>query len=373
MHFAVCRDQIATDGFTIWGAPIAGYYPSVNNCWSPAQSPTQQIDAPVFRMLGQDPVYYYDSQFPLPDGTVVRQPDTMEPVWTSGRTKSFIDAFLRMIATSPTSHFAYAQLGQENNFGWPDMAEAYPKQMDELVRIRDAGTANIETMGETGRRFKKRFKVTPSQSQIMLSDPYANTKSPETTVWYQSRFYRANLHFRGELIYFRDITVYSDTSVQPFLNEPTRDHEVHQRLPAVLDGHHWKKDNVSLNEPGSGGFFMVDGHRVKTTGPAKVEEAASSMAVEVPIDGRRMLRFRFDEQTISISLAGGNGTESFAVSFEWEPSKAALKRVEGKRVSFARDGLDYAIQIAKGQAEPTPTGWVSRATANQIAWKLPAV
>src|SRR6185312_29874 len=66
--FAVCRDQIATDGFTIWGAPIAGYYPSKTNCWSPALVHSNQIPAPVFRMLGQDPVYYYQNGFPMPGG-----------------------------------------------------------------------------------------------------------------------------------------------------------------------------------------------------------------------------------------------------------------------------------------------------------------
>jgi len=50
--FAVCRDQIATDGFTIWGAPIAGYYPSKRNSWGPALERKNPINAPIFRMLG---------------------------------------------------------------------------------------------------------------------------------------------------------------------------------------------------------------------------------------------------------------------------------------------------------------------------------
>ena len=83
--YAVCRDQIATDGFTIWGAPIAGYYPSTLNCWSPALDRKSQIATPVFRMLGQDPVYYYESGYPMSNGRRGGGPDTMEPVWPSGR------------------------------------------------------------------------------------------------------------------------------------------------------------------------------------------------------------------------------------------------------------------------------------------------
>ncbi len=110
-----------------------------------------------------DPVYYYDNQTP--------QPDTMEPVWASGKSETFVDAFLRMTAHSPTQSVAYAQLGQENSFGWPMMKKAYPMQMDKLAGFRDEGSLIVETMGATGRRFKKAFKSTPTQAQVMLEDP----------------------------------------------------------------------------------------------------------------------------------------------------------------------------------------------------------
>ena len=83
---------------------------------------------------------------------------------------------------------AYAQLGQENNFGWPAMAEAYRMQMDALARLRDAGSVIVETMGSSGRRFKRTFVSTPPQAQVALSDPFGNTDLAERSIWYQSRF-----------------------------------------------------------------------------------------------------------------------------------------------------------------------------------------
>jgi hypothetical protein len=70
-------------------------------------------------MLGQDPVYYYDKGYTQPDGKFITQPDTMELVWPSGRSKHFVDTFLSMILTAPTQQFAYTQIGQENSFRWP--------------------------------------------------------------------------------------------------------------------------------------------------------------------------------------------------------------------------------------------------------------
>ncbi|RYG30039.1 hypothetical protein EON81_25635, partial [bacterium] len=237
--YAVCRDQIATDGFTIWGAPIAGYYPSKTNAWSPALDRKNQISTPIFRMLGQDPVYYYDNRSRLPDGKVVREPDTMEPVWTSGKSPVFVREFLKMIAEAPTMEFGYAQLGQENSFPWPEMAEAYGPQMEALAALRQKGSVHVETMGDSGRRFKRTFRSTPIQSQVQLADPFGNVESPETSIWYGSRFYRADLHIKGDFPYLRDLTVYDDRFPQPFLGTATRQHEVQQRMLAVLDGYHW--------------------------------------------------------------------------------------------------------------------------------------
>ena len=137
--FAVCRDQIATDGFTIWGAPIAGYYPSKTNCWSPAVEPQNQINAPVFRMLGQDPVYYYNREYTMPDGKRHSAPDTMEPVWPSGQSPIFVERFLRMIGEAPTGQFAYAQLGQENSVPWNEQRAKPPSDRRSTRATRATG------------------------------------------------------------------------------------------------------------------------------------------------------------------------------------------------------------------------------------------
>ena len=176
--FGNCRDQLATDGFTIWGAPIAAYYPCRQNAWSPAQNAKNQISTPVFRLLGQYPVYYYDNQ-PL-------YPDTMEPVWPSGQSEIFVDAFLSMMAHAPTQSLAYAQLGQENSFGWPMMSKAYRMQMEKLAHFRNEGSLVVETMDATGRRFKNSFKSTPTQAQVILNDPFGKDNAPQRTVWYLS-------------------------------------------------------------------------------------------------------------------------------------------------------------------------------------------
>jgi len=357
--FAVCRDQIATDGFTIWGAPIAGYYPSKRNCWSPALEKKNQIDAPIFRMLGQDPVYYYDRSYTLPNGKTITQPDTMEPVWPSGQSAHFVKSFLSMILDAPTQQFAYAQLGQENSFPWPSQQAAYAPQIKALAALWKKGSATVETMGETGRKFKKAFPVTPTQAQVQLVDPFGNTTPVETSVWYQSRYYRANLHFKGDLPYLRDITVYSDTFAQPFLNAATRLEDVEQRMPSVLDGYHWRTDTHSRTEPGAGGFFISNGTRLVKTGKVVVKETGKRMTVFVPVQDEMVLRIQFDEKQVSVTLQSTSSDRILPLdlAFEWDVAKSSMTRVMLHQVDFKADAFDYSISIRGGIANDTPKGW----------------
>jgi hypothetical protein len=364
--FAVCRDQIATDGFTIWGAPIAGYYPSKVNLWSPALNKENQIEAPVFRMLGQDPVYYYYRQFKLPSGRAISEPDTMEPAWTAGKSPEFIEKFLTMISEAPTLQFGYAQLGQENSFPWPDTAPGWPIQMEALAALRDSGKAHVETMGESGRRFTKAFTTTPAQAQVMLTDPFGNTP-PERSAWYQSRYYRANLHFKGELPFLRDLTVYSDRNQQPFLTKATRQNDVEQRMPAMLDGYHWSKNPGALDEDGAGGYLLLGGQRVTLTAEPTVKERGEALEVELKLTGGESLHLEFSPKEI---LFKSSSSKLLEISFEWDPAKASRIEVQDHQVRFHRPDLDYTLKLHRGTARVSPSGWIAQAEGSALRLKL---
>jgi hypothetical protein len=105
-----CKDQIGTDGYTLWGGYWSGaYYPSRVNAYMPAQTRAGQIDVPIFRMLGSDPIYQY--------GTAERI-TTLEPVYPwAGGSEQWVKWFFDQMIHEPCLAFAYAQAGQENSFG----------------------------------------------------------------------------------------------------------------------------------------------------------------------------------------------------------------------------------------------------------------
>jgi len=362
--FGNCRDQLATDGFTIWGAPIAAYYPNRINAWSPAVELKNQISTPIFRLLGQDPVYYYDNQMPAPD--------TMEPVWASGQSATFVDRFLDMIAHAPTQSMAYAQLGQENSFGWPQMSGAYPMQMDKLAQMHNEGRLIVETMGETGRRFKRDFSSTPTQAQVMLEDPFGHDgtshsgpidSGPERTVWYQSKYLRANLHFRDTQFYLRDLHVYDDGFPQPYLTDPVRQHGIEQRLLAVLDGYHWSDDEVRAGRSGRramGRFVLVgqDGTETPLTlaGLPKVSESGKTLQTVVPLEGGGSLKAEFREKYLEFALTGKPSDSRLRLVFEWVPDLSTLQQVSTNRLNYTFRDFNYSVQVDNGVASKTADG-----------------
>jgi hypothetical protein len=353
--FGNCRDQLATDGFTIWGSPIAGYYPSRVNAWSPALEAKNQISAPIFRLLGQDPVYYYDNTLPYPD--------TMEPVWPSGQSETFVDRFLDMIAETPSGAFAYAQLGQENSFGWPKMQPAYSMQMEKLAKTSHAHGLAIETMGESGRRFKQAFSSTPVQAQVMLQDPFGRSDPGERTVWYQSRYFRANLHFRGDEFYLRDLHVYNDGFAQPYLEDTVQKHGIEQRMLAVLDGYHWSGDHARSGQAGPramGGFSLLDasGHEtpLRTQGSPSVTETGTNLRTVVPIAGRCRLEMTFDEQGIEVRVSGAPSSARLVLNFTWDPELSALQSVAPDALHYRFRGFDYQMKITGASAAKTAQG-----------------
>jgi hypothetical protein len=260
-------------------------------------------------------------------------------------------------------------MGQENTFPWPQQSEAYPLQMKALADLRAAGAVHVETMGDSGRRFKSAFDTTPAQAQVQLHDPFGNTNPAQSSVWYQSRFYRANLHFKGDLPFLRDLTVYSDLNPQPFLKQATRDGSVEQRMPALLDGYHWSKSPGSSTEEGAGGFFTVGAERLRLSAMPRISEAGSTLVADLPVGAGRTLHIRFEEQKFSCHLSPKTKAP-LALSFEWDSSKAALTQVTAQRVAYRWQGFDYGADITEGQATATSNGWTVTGNKRGISLRV---
>ena len=236
----ICREQFAVDAYTLWGGYYTGgYYPSVKNALCPAKTKDYQIDTPVFRMLGLDPIYGYDeARYP----TGVWGCNTMEPVWTSGSDRRIMEWYMDVYYKAPCLSYAYATTGQENSFGWPCIEKGYLVQAELLHDMVLKGEVNVETLGETGERFKSLYSVTPACALTALKD---RTDNGLKAVWYDSPSYRAGLIAEpGGRIFLRDLNVFDERYEERYLEKPCRSWDARYDNLPVVDNRLWSKDGA---------------------------------------------------------------------------------------------------------------------------------
>ena len=231
-----CKDQYGTDGYTLWGGYYGqGYYPSKKNFFIPAAKKENQLNVPVFRMLGSDPVYQYDFGMTIDSGAAeCQQVITLEPAsGAGGRDPKWVDWFLKENFNGECLSFGYAQAGQENSFGWKGMEKGLKYQFRRFEELKWQDKIEVLTLGETGRRFKEEYELTPESA---ISCHSAFDDPIKSSFWYCSRYYRINVVSDINGIRIRDIHTFDEDSADRYLEDICDTDTIDYRTDPVIDG-----------------------------------------------------------------------------------------------------------------------------------------
>lgn len=336
----VCRDQVGTDGYTLWGGYWnGGFYPSRQNAYMPAQTAEGGIAVPVFRMLGSDPIYQYEAGV----GGVVQSVATLEPVYLEGGgNPEWIDWFFRMFTREPHMGYNYVQVGQENSFTWNAMAKGFVTQTERLAALAAEGKVRIETLGETGRWFKENYPLTPPTSVITTEDTRGLQRK---TLWFNSRNYRANLLWEGPALKFRDIHLFDESLRSEYLDKPdTLPVFRYETLPLV-DGCLWSAPDdmaalrfVAPAFTGGDPVFSVRGKGAcqEIRWPSAAGDA----------------RFVIDLTEDAICIAAKGKVGDWCLELKTLPGVALpFTEITPGAVKAVFQGIPYGITLARGKAE----------------------
>ena len=343
--FCNCKDQWGTDGYTLWGGYFnQAYYPSRLNSYIPAQTRERQIGIPTFRMLGSDPIHQYETSTRNNGQSVI----TLEPIsLNAGDNPAWIDRFFQNMFETPCLSFGYTQAGQENSFGWPRMEKGLVYQHRRLEEMRDRGLVRVETLSTSGAWFKARYETTPPSAVVAERD----LDSPERgALWYCSKNYRASLVWDGPDLRLRDIQLFDENREEPFLHRACETSDCKYDALPVLDGFLWSSDSCRA------GLRIVelhDGTPYELKRPVTVvEDNADTLLADV--DGRFVFRF----QEASFELRGdASGSWGFAAS--WAPGiRGAFLGIEGDRLLFSHEGVDYVVRVLHGTARNGGNGFL---------------
>lgn len=343
-----CRDQIGTDGYTLWGGYWQGaYYPSVNNAYIPAQTKEEQIDVPVFRMLGSDPLHQYDNGI----GGASQGVFTLEPVWSCGKSETWVDWFLNAETRDPAIGYTYFQAGQENSFTWPGMRQGYEMQMSKIGRLAKERILSVATLEESGRWFSRRYALTPSTVTSALSD-----YSPQNakTLWYNSRYYRTNLYWEGGRFRFRDIQVYNQHYQSPYLNTAGSSTQVHYYALPIVDGCLWSDSTCTaglriLSSSGSnrrGEYAEIECARqdIKTSGKTSI----------ITLTDRHSNRYIITLREKNIEVTASTKESKYCLEFKGVAAKMPRINVSAKFAEYSNsDGARYTVRLKKGSFSAT--------------------
>ncbi len=335
-----CKDQIGTDGYTLWGGYWnQGYYPSRNNAYMPAQHAENQIPVPIFRMLGSDPIHQYDSGL----GSNRQRVVSLEPVYMKGGgdpdwCKWYFDAFVEGAAMG----YGYVQVGQENSFTWKRMSQGFSIQMPMIAQLLKEGKVTLKTLGETGKWFKDKYKVTPPTSVTVLND---HSKKNQKTVWFNSRFYRANLLWDQGTLRFRDIHLFDETVASDYLTKKGTSTQCDYYTLPVVDGFRWSS------------LQSIAGLRLKSTGGLEIK--GGDPTVENHTDGELTLRWpihspkgeiiiTFNETTVSISAEGGMKENWFLELSSDKKADLPFRKIDRNELFCTYKNVPYAISAIRG-------------------------
>lgn len=347
-----CKDQIGTDGYTLWGGYWnQAYYPSRLNAYMPAQTGAGKIPVPVFRMLGSDPIYQYDDGLGNERQGVI----SLEPVYKhAGMNRKWVDYFFDALTDGPCLAFGYAQAGQENSFTWDNMREGLEMQMPLIDSLRRAGKVRVETLGESGRWFRKRFPLTPATAVTTVSDVRGEGNK---TVWYDSRYYRANLLWEKGRFRFRDIHLFDERFKSEYLDTPgTGDRFLFYTLPFV-DGFMWSKGEdraglslVRTDRDGHAEELRLDSPEVKERGRSVLEVRGNDQYGDT-------FRITLHDDRIEVSSPDADKDVAWALQLHAAPgTELPFTDVGGKSANAVFRGHSYSVTCSEGRFEKAAEG-----------------
>jgi hypothetical protein len=345
-----CKDQIGTDGYTLWGGYWnQAYYPSRKNAYMPAQPEAGQIPVPIFRMLGSDPIYQYECGLGAEKQCVI----SLEPVYLNkrggGALRPWVEWFFKVMTEGPCLEFNYIQAGQENSFTWAQMKDGLNIQIPLLDSLRKQNKVRIETLGASGHWFKEKYPVTPATAITALRDDYR--QEGNKSIWYNSRYYRVNLMWEQRSFRFRDIHLFDERMESDYLTKAGVSNQcVYTTLP-VVDGYEW-----SLPDEKAGlRIIDRDGKNPAVGAPKVTELPGNVLQVEFEDTTGQIYAIVFYEDRFEMTCTKKTKESIWILELKTTSGVTLpFGQITKNQIKASYHHFDYSLQLPAGSVEKAP-------------------
>lgn len=354
--FVICREQFGTDGYTLWGGYYnQGYYPSKKNIFMPAQTMEEQLGAPVFRLLGPDPIYQYD--LGLDEhfcASEIQHVHTLEPFWDCGKNPEWVDWYLHTNFEMEDMGFSYTQTGQENSFLWSGFGDALKMQLDKIKKGVIENRWEVATLRDTARRFREAYTLTPATSITALSD-WKN--EGRQSVWFNCRFYRTNFYRINGFVGIRDIHLFDENHPERYMDTPAGGKSaIYDTLPLV-DGYRWGGNDIH-----SILYLSNQDNQPLNAKISDVTSANEQSVLNITVDADdNKIRFSCSENGIEIL----SESKPVNLCFKYNSlENTAILSITNDTIKFIHEGACYGMRLNGATFEETEKGYVVVANNN---------
>ncbi len=326
----ICRDQMGVDGFTLWGGwPNGVYFPSRDNAFLPAATEEMQLDIPIFRLLGPDPIYNFEAD--------VRQGlqgvYTLEPSWLSGRDPRLLSGYFASMTEEDALGIQYAQIGQENNFLWENIEPGMDKQLALVEQLVKAGRVRVETLGATADWLRSQYRLTPPASFQTSRDWSGNGLAAQ---WYASVNYRVGLLSEDRHLRIRDLFLYREDYPCRYLHRAIQTRASSFDALPVLWPQVWGgvEDRPFIR--------LVDESGAELIGEAVYDAPDAETARARLLAGERCLAQLIMDPS-GMTISGG-----CCLRFDRLP---VLKEVRDREIRMEHEGFCYGLTVERGSID----------------------
>ncbi len=339
-----CKDQLGTDGYTLWGGYWnQAYYPSKINSYMPAQNEKNQTPVPIFRMLGSDPVRQYDDKG---SGTNGQGVITLEPVYKfGGGDSTWVNWYFTQFVKGESMEYAYVQAGQENSFTWDAMAKGFEIQIPLIARLRDEQKIKVETLAASGEWFRKKYKVTPATSVTVNEDLKGSDKK---TVWFNSRFYRFNVLWENSTMRFRDIHLFNENFPSIYTGNVATSNECSFFTLPFVDGYRWstsaKTAALRIKTMKEGKEILIEGGN-----PTIKDNIPGQLHIEWPLTSfTGKLVMDVNEKQLKITMEGNENNNWFFELSVADSIALPFTKITPRAVHCRFEKMNYRVNATKG-------------------------
>ena len=343
-----CRDQWGTDGYTLWGGYYGNaYYPSKNNVLCPADSGENQIDVPIFRMLGSDPIHQYDIGLECDENGELLPIEcqgvaTLEPYYkdtVGGGVPSWVDWYLDETFCKDGLGFHYTQAGQENSFPWDAVKDGLEYQIGVMKKMEAKGRVQFVTLGEVAARFRAAYKSTPATVLSAKRDWDSNKQ--RKTLWYLSKNYRLNVYAEKDRFWLRDLFLFDSAYPERYLEQVCESKAfVYDNLP-IMDGNLWSGGTVR-----AGIYFRSPEQTEPRLGKLQVSYPESGR-MEAQITDKAGQKYTIDCKEDYAEIRGPIG---FSLEFR-AGQTADFSAVTAKEMPLCHNDYRYSLHLKNGVFE----------------------